>query len=153
MKGKTSININYSADFVLNNNQGGTVSLVEVKSYPKISKSIKSEVLNQLESIANKIDSEPLRYFTLLSTATGYVKDIKSDKDISFDMKPILNDYLKSNERKLITPRLLTDVYFAWLRDLSFGLRDKLTKPERELKQFGFIDNIKNTFPKSEAAI
>lgn len=143
----------YKADLVLNNNSGGTVSLVEVKSYPRVSQPTIAGTLNQLESYAQHIDRRPLRYFAILSTSTGYIKDLKTNKHIDFDTKPILNEYLSTQEKKLINPRLLNAIYSAWLRDLAFGFRDKkLTKPEEKLKEFGFINNIKNTSPFYEIA-
>lgn len=134
----------------MNNNAGGTVSVVEIKAYPKLSKSLKEETLNQLKSFSEKLDPKPLRYFIILSTATGYIKDVKLDKDIEFDTNPILNEYLSEKEKKTITPRLLNSIYSAWLRELSFGLRKRLTEPEKKLQKFGFVGQIKNTFPLME---
>jgi len=136
-------------DLVLNNSTGGTVSLVEVKSYPHISQSIRNETIQQLESYAQKINTGPLRYFTILSTATGYIKDLKDNKEIEFDTKPILKKYLEKEESH-VNPRLLNSIFSTWLRELSSGLRKNLTKPEHELEDFGFLKHIKNTYPQTE---
>ncbi len=143
----------YIADLILNNNTGGTVSLIEIKSYPRISQMIRGKTLAQLESHAKRIDSESLRYLTVLSAATGYIKDIKTNKEIEFNTRPILEDYLDAEERKSVNPRLLNAAYLAWLRDLSFKLRKNLTDPEEKLKKFGFIDNIENTSPLVETPL
>ncbi|SRR5258708_27117950 len=143
----------YKADLVLNNITGGTISIFEIKSYPNVPVSIKNEAFQQLEEISKGLDKKPLQYITVLSTDTGYMRDIKHDRTLEFDTRPILNSYLNSTEKKSLNPNLINSVYYTWLRDLAFGLRQTLTEPEKKLKEFGFIDNIKNSSPIMEAAI
>ena len=142
----------YFIDLLLKNQEGQPVGLIEIKSYPKTSIEVKTKTFEQLENYANKLGNPPvLRYYTILSPATGYVMDIKNNTNIEFPTKNILEHYLPKN---IPTPNqpLLASAFSTWLRDLSLGVRE-LSQTEQKLKKFGFIDNIKGTAPVTEVAI
>lgn len=134
------------ADILLKNREGKPISFVEVKSYSHLSPDIKAETIEQLNSYVSQL-AEPgtVRYITVLSPATGYIKDLQRGTAITFSTNEIVNQYLPQGAVTIINNYVLTSIFTNWLRDLSLGMRENLTKDEKRLDKFGFINTIKSS--------
>lgn len=141
-----------AVDLVLQDKNGQPISLVEIKSYPKPSPSVRQAVIKQLKTQAGKLNNPKLRYITLLSTATGYIEDIKKGENIEFSTEKIIEKYTPRGGIPVLNSPILESVFSAWLRDLSFGSAPLATS-EKKLEEFGFIDNIRGTVPVAEYRI
>lgn len=132
---------------------GGTVSVVEVKSYSDLNPDIRNLILEQLEDVRKRLNQTTVQYLTILSPATGYIKNIKTNKVIEFNTQPIVNSYVAPTDRKFINGIVLESVFREWLEDLISGERKLKTNPERELLKFGFIDNIRGTHVQTQTPL
>lgn len=141
-----------AVDIVLQDKNGQPVSLVEIKSYPKPSLDVQEEVIKQLRTQAEKLKNPKLRYITMLSTTTGYIEDIKKNKNLEFSTEEIIEKYTPKGGVPVLNFPILESVFSAWLRDISFGIAP-LVISEKKLEKFGFIDNIRGTVPVSEYRI